>query len=360
LYTTQFMGEHAQDAGGPYRESFDTYCQELQSPVLPLLLRTPNGRQAVGYNREQFILHPHAVSSTQLHMLQFLGQLMGIAARSQEYLALNIAPFIWKLLAGEEVALEDLEGLDYSLVKSLHLLRHIDQTGMDAATFATVFFETFSTLSSADRLVALVPGGEQRNVRFADRAEYVDLVLAYRLHEFDQQACAVRTGLATLVPLPLLSLFTASELEEMVCGKAEIDVALLQSIAEYSGCSASDAHIVWFWQLLRAFSQAERSAFVRFTWGRSRLPLTAAGFTQRFKLQSFNKSPADSYFPLAHTCFFSIELPRYSSLEVMRDKLLYAIFNCEAIDGDDTGAGIAVAAMTWEEDADDEEQGLQE
>lgn len=95
LYSTKFLGEHAQDAGGPYRESFDNYCQELQSPVLPLLLRTPNGRHAAGYNREKFILHPNATSSTQLSMLSFLGKLMGIAIRSKEFLALNIAPFVW-------------------------------------------------------------------------------------------------------------------------------------------------------------------------------------------------------------------------------------------------------------------------
>lgn len=88
---------------------------------------------------------------------------------------------------------------------------------------------------------------------------------------------------------------------------------------------------------------------MRFTWGRSRLPLTAAAFSQRFKIQAFSKRPADVYFPVAHTCFFSLELPAYSSLEIMKEKLRYAIFNCEAIDGDDTSTGMAVAAMGWEE-----------
>ncbi len=135
----------------------------------------------------------------------------------------------------------------------------------------------------------------------------------------------------------------------MVCGVAEVNVALLESIAEYSSCSATDPHIRLFWQAMRDFTNEERSALIKFTWGRSRLPLTAAAFTQRFKLQNFDKSPADSYFPVAHTCFFSLELPRYSTIEIMKDKLRYAIFNCEAIDGDDTSTGMAVAAMGWEE-----------
>jgi len=135
----------------------------------------------------------------------------------------------------------------------------------------------------------------------------------------------------------------------LVCGKPEVDVELLQSVTDYSSCAASDPQIQYFWQALREFSNEERSALLRFTWGRSRLPLSAADFPQRFKLQSFGKSPADSYYPVAHTCFFSLEVPAYSSLEIMKEKLRYAIFNCEAIDGDDTGSGDAIAAMGWEE-----------
>ena len=54
----------------------------------------------------------------------------------------------------------------------------------------------------------------------------------------------------------------------------------------------------------------------RFAWGRSRLPLSAEQFNQPFKIQAFAREPADAYLPVAHTCFFSLELPRYSSREV--------------------------------------------
>ena len=37
-----------------------------------------------------------------------------------------------------------------------------------------------------------------------------------RLHEFDEQVSAVREGMARVVPVPLLSLFTGYELETMV------------------------------------------------------------------------------------------------------------------------------------------------
>lgn len=71
------------------------YTQELQSPALSLLLRTPNGRQGVGFNREKWILNPGATTSVELEMFAFLGKLMGIAIRSKEYLALNLPSIIW-------------------------------------------------------------------------------------------------------------------------------------------------------------------------------------------------------------------------------------------------------------------------
>ena len=83
---------------------------------------------------------------------------------------------------------------------------------------------------------------------------------------------------------------------------------------------------------------------------RTRLPLNKDQFPQRFKLQSCGLSPPDDYYPIAHTCFFSLELPRYSSLEICKEKLRYAVFNCQAIDGDDTDVGIAAAEMGWEDD----------
>ena len=44
----------------------------------------------------------------------------------------------------------------------------------------------------------------------------------------------------------------------------------------------------------------------------------------------------DRYFPVAHTCFFALELPAYSTQELMKARFRYAIHNCEAIDGDET------------------------
>ena len=153
---------------------------------------------------------------------------------------------------------------------------------------------------------------------WADLDRYCDELEAYWLHhESAAVAEAVRAGLVTQLPAATLRLLRWDELEEMVCGRPDIDIDLLQSTVEYErGCSASDPHVLWLWELLRSdFSLDDKKAFIRFAWGRSRLPLTKAQFSQPFKIQGFSRSAVqggltDNYLPVSHTCFFSIELPR--------------------------------------------------
>jgi len=45
-------------------------------------------------------------------------------------------------------------------------------------------------------------------------------------------------------------------------------------------------------------------------------------------------SSEDARLPTSHTCFFSLHLPKYSSEEILRKRLLYAISNCVALDAD--------------------------
>lgn len=61
------------------------------------------------------------------------------------------------------------------------------------------------------------------------------LLLVYRLHEFDEQVRTIRDGMARVIPVPLLSIFTSSELEAMVCGSPEIPINMLLSIVTYKG-----------------------------------------------------------------------------------------------------------------------------
>lgn len=66
-----------------------------------------------------------------------------------------------------------------------------------------------------------------------------------------------------------------------VCGSPDIPLHLLKSVATYKGVEPSVPLIQWFWEVMESFSNTERSLFLRFVWGRTRLPRTIADFRGR-------------------------------------------------------------------------------
>lgn len=102
--------------------------------------------------------------------------------------------------------------------------------------------------------------------------------------------------------------------QAMVCGSPEIPLSLLKSVATYKGIDSTSSLVQWFWEVMEEFSNQERSLFLRFVWGRTRLPRTIADFRGRdFVLQVLDKyNPPDHFLPESYTCFFLLKMPRYS------------------------------------------------
>eukprot|EP01016_Furgasonia_blochmanni_P044927 TRINITY_DN6279_c0_g1_i9.p2 TRINITY_DN6279_c0_g1~~TRINITY_DN6279_c0_g1_i9.p2 ORF type:complete len:155 (-),score=34.08 TRINITY_DN6279_c0_g1_i9:168-632(-) len=120
-----------------------------------------------------------------------------------------------------------------------------------------------------------------------------------------------------------------------------IDVNFLKQNTSYRSCDENNATIRLFWKVLTSFSQDERSQYLRFVWGRSRLPLRVEDFDSKHEIELMDYgSNADKRLPLSHTCYFRLDLPKYSSFDIMAEKLRYAIKNCQAIDTDNTGVQV--------------------
>jgi len=180
------------------------------------------------------------------------------------------------------------------------------------------------------------------NITWDNRLVYTKLALNYRLHECDKQIEAMRRGLYEIIPGYIVSLFSWSEIELRTCGKKDVDIELLKKNTTYhGGLTPLSPTILKFWKVFENFTPSERCAFIRFVWGRSRLPASSGEFEKKFEIHSFERNQVngktlnpDDFLPQAHTCFFSVEIPDYSTEEKMHEKLLYAISECLVIDTD--------------------------
>lgn len=354
------MGWASIDAGGPYREVIENIAREVQSPALPLFIRTPNGRADVGLNRDAFV--PRTSSKSLLHarLYKFLGRLFGLALRTKTLMNLNFPSIVWKPMVGDEVTEDDVKAVDSNVFQTIEPIQTLISKGVSRDTFDTQFNSTrFEYLQSDGKRVPLLPGGGTRSVKLTNYKQFIRLYREARLREFEFHCSAMRSGLGEVVPLKSLALMTWRELEMLVCGEGVTarHIEVLQRMTRYSQCDKNDPHILLFWRMMtEVFDDRQRSQFIKFAWGRSRLPNVAADYEQKFKIVRHNRSAEsanpDDHFPIAHTCFFQVELPRYTTLEAMCKRVVFAIEGCGSIDVDGgvNGGGGVIHELEDEED----------
>ncbi|MES1922293.1 hypothetical protein MHBO_003802, partial [Bonamia ostreae] len=215
----------------------------------------------------------------------------------------------------------------------------------DNSDFASLQPLTFTATLLDGSETPLKPNGALIDVKESQCGHYAILLQKARRDESRLQIDAIAAGLATIVPASILRFFSAEELEKMVCGNRRIDLRVLRENTRYRPPSIEESdQIKWLWVALEEFGQEDRQRFLRFVWGQSRLPLSREGFKEKFVV-CLREEQFDESLPASHTCFFSLDLPKYTSKNVLKEKLLYAIRNCQEIDTDFIPRNVA-----WEEE----------
>lgn len=340
-----FAGENVVGEGGPYRQLFNDISIELLTNGNPLFIPTQNNVMKAGEYRERYMPKPSSTSKEMLQMFEFVGLLMGCCLRTGVRLNLRLAPLVWKMLVKQSLVLADLESVDHSLCESLKFLEELASSPSDDPNES--LYDSFTTTLSDGKIVELKSGGHSIPVTKANVKEYIRLVKATRLQECKPQVDAMLRGIGKIVPVQLLQLCVWTELQQWICGSLEIDIKLLKRHTRYSSGMTPEEfpHLETFWKVLASFSEENKRRFINFAWGQDTLPVDDAEF-DRTHTRLLIKAPPqneeinqDALLPKADTCFFNIELPVYSSEEIMREKLLLAITLCTSLDGDDQTAG---------------------
>jgi hypothetical protein len=353
-FKVKFMGEGVNDYGGPYRAVFEQVVDELQcdrsiksseKSLLPLLIPSNNRAASVGSIQDKFVLSTSPTTSPAiLELMHFFGKLLGSAVRQNLNLALDLSAMVWRPLVRLPVSRAHLETVDSLVAKSLEdITKKGLQLEQDPSNYPPSYipddWEDFSFmiyLPDGTR-IPLLPGGEDQKVNLGNWRLFVTLTERCRLRESVVMLKALRDGLSTVLPIDLLPLFTPNEFEQIISGSSNVDISLLRQCTEYEDLSADDTLVKNFWQVLEEFTPEDRTLFLRFVWARSRMPSSAEDLLMNFKLQLAQgdaRSKPDQYLPHAQTCFFSLSLPPYSSQEIMKEKLLYAIYNSPNMDAD--------------------------
>ena len=173
-------------------------------------------------------------------------------------------------------------------------------------------------------------------MEFENKEEYINCIKTLKLSEWQ---CRTRmrhilAGLATMAPVSFIqNTFTAHEAELKFCGEAEVDIKFLEDHTIYQvGTSPEDPHVRHFWAALHSFTQSEKAKFIKFACNQDRIPMVGPRQSSHIPPYPMKLAPPDTkegepdlQLIRVETCMFLIKLPRYSTYQIMRDKLLYAI-----------------------------------
>uniref|UniRef100_A0A673YNB7 HECT-type E3 ubiquitin transferase n=1 Tax=Salmo trutta TaxID=8032 RepID=A0A673YNB7_SALTR len=318
LYVS-FVGEEGLDYSGPSREFFFLVSRELFNPYYGLFEYSANDTYTVQISPMSAFVDNHH------EWFRFSGRILGLALIHQYLLdAFFTRPF-YKGLLRIPCDLSDLEFLDEEFHQSLQWMKDNDIEDMLDLTF-TVNEEVFGQITERE----LKPGGAGIPVSEKNKKEYIERMVKWRIERgVAQQTESLVRGFYEVVDVRLVSVFDARELELVIAGTAEIDLADWRNNTEYRG-GYHDNHIVirWFWVAVERFNNEQKLRLLQFVTGTSSIPyegfasLRGSNGPRRFCVEKWGKITS---LPRAHTCFNRLDLPPYPSFSMLYEKMLTAV-----------------------------------
>ncbi|XP_028428839.1 E3 ubiquitin-protein ligase TRIP12 isoform X5 [Perca fluviatilis] len=353
---------------GPTLEFYALVSQELQRADLGLwrgeevTLANPKGSQEATkymFSSRGLFAVPFGRTTKPAHIakikmkFRFLGKLMAKAIMDFRLLDLPLGlPFYkWMLRHEMSISSHDLVNIDPGVAKSIqHLedvIRQKKRLEQDRSQTRETLQQALESLNmngcSVEDLgldftlpgypnIELKKGGKDFAVTIYNLEEYLRLVVYWTLNEgVSRQFESFREGFESVFPLHHLQYFYPEELDQLLCGsKSETwDVKTLMECCRPDHGYTHDSRAVRFlFEVLSSFDAEQQRLFLQFVTGSPRLPV--GGFrslnpplTIVRKTFESTENP-DDFLPSVMTCVNYLKLPDYSSIEIMREKLLIA------------------------------------
>ena len=243
---------------------------------------------------------------------------------------LPLANFFLKKFQGLTCDFHDLPSLDPEVYNNLKQLRDLRE--LEALELR---FSITDNSNGSQAEIELKPNGRQIAVTRSNVVEYMFRFADYRLNrEPKRPTDKFVHGFYDVIKREWVQMFNASELRMLISGSTnELDLVDMRQNIQYSG-GYHDLHpvIQSLWEVLCGFSAEEHRHFLKFVTGCSRAPLLGFGrLRPKMCIQMAGRQTEHGAFPevdrlpSSATCMNLLKLPPYSSKELMREKLVYAI-----------------------------------
>ncbi|KFU96212.1 NEDD4-like E3 ubiquitin-protein ligase WWP1, partial [Chaetura pelagica] len=318
-----FRGEEGLDYGGLAREWFFLLSHEVLNPMYCLFEYAGKSNYCLQINPASTINPDH------LSYFCFIGRFIAMALFHGKFIDTGFSLPFYKRMLSKKLTIKDLESIDTEFYNSLIWIRDNNIEECNLEMYFCVDMELLGKVTSHE----LKSGGSNILVTEENKEEYIGLMAEWRFSRgVREQTKAFLDGFNEVVPLQWLHYFDEKELEVMLCGMQEVDLADWQRNTVYRHYTRNSKQIIWFWQFVKETDNEVRMRLLQFVTGTCRLPL--GGFAelmgsngpQKFCIEKVGK---ETWLPRSHTCFNRLDLPPYKSYEQLKEKLLFAIEETE-------------------------------
>uniref|UniRef100_A0A663LXK0 HECT-type E3 ubiquitin transferase n=1 Tax=Athene cunicularia TaxID=194338 RepID=A0A663LXK0_ATHCN len=247
----EFDGEKGLDYGGVAREWFFLLSKEMFNPYYGLFEYSATDNYTLQINPNSGLCNEDHLS-----YFKFIGRVAGMAVYHGKLLdAFFIRPF-YKMMLQKPITLHDMESVDSEYYNSLRWILENDPTELDLRFI--VDEELFGQVSMFILVIQW---------RFVSRVQ--------------KQMAAFKEGFFELIPQDLIKIFDENELELLMCGLGDVDVADWKLHTKYkNGYNINHQVIQWFWKAVLMMDSEKRIRLLQFVTGTSRVPMN--GFAELY------------------------------------------------------------------------------
>jgi len=278
--------------------------------------------------REVFV-KPTVSGQSRLEEFRQLGRVMGVALKDRMSPGIGLTPGAVSFFT----ITDDLS--PFAVREFLKIEDPVKASSL--AELAKTYLSTVESAPPIESLGLTFEGG------LAVDADNLTVYIAWLtdkivLDSIKPQMRQIVMGVYEVIPYGHLSFLSTEELSHIFRGESLIDVALLRAATSYTpaeSISESNILIRWFWQIVGEFSEELKQNLLRFVSGSPFVPVHGfAGLhaNRKWLLISVEDGLAMDSLPKAQVCFTQLRMPRYSSRDIMRERLVYAIRNAISLE----------------------------
>jgi len=270
-------------------------------------------------NANYIVLPVHNASDpARVAKFRAFGRAMVKALYEGRRIGSRLCPSVFKFLTGARPNMRDLQMFDPQTARSLQWILatagvaefglHFESVGApDIGPVTDINKQTFVSRKISSILV------EQREpCLLAIKAGFIEALRA-----LSEEAA------------PFMSLLSHTDWRVMLCGDPAISGQQVIAAMRFSGFNKKSNVPAWIKEILLSFSEDYLRKFLVFVTGSPSLTSTSGTNKVEINVRCQSRSAA---LPVAHTCFFHLDVPDYKDRETLQAKLLYSITHAQGFE----------------------------